>query len=520
MSGDTDLKSNTFTSLLVMGCTLVSRVLGFVRLIIVTTFFSQAKADIINLAFSFPNTLRKLLAEGALSSAFIPVLSKNLVETPDGTVARKIVSSIWSLQILVMIPICVFCIFFSDFVVDLLADFEDPGQIQDASNLFRWLINYLPLIGLSSVFMGVLNSHKKFVVPAITPILFSVAVITSVALLRGSLGIYTMAVGVLAGGFAQVVFQYPLFHRLGYRLHPLIDFKNPEFQKIMKQWLPILATSSIFAFTQVIATKFASGLEGGSVTAIHISLTFFQLPFGIFSASITNVLFPRMSRQVARKEYAAFVESIQYGLRFLIATLVPSAIFLACASTQLISVGFLKGQFTLENVVLAGPVLVYYAAGLLSVGCFTFFQRVFYSLHDYRTPFAVSAVLAAIDIALSLWLKETALRTGGIALANSVSFTIGTVLLVIFARRKLGFLGGRKIGSTGIKVVVASIPATGILCVANSAFGRWWEMGRSLSGFGAVSLVAVLFSAFVLFGYRIAKVEMLADILSRFGRRK
>ncbi len=501
-----------------MGCTLLSRILGFVRLIFFTTFFSTANADIINLAFSIPNNLRKLLAEGALSSAFIPVLSANLIEAPDGSKARVLVSSIVNFQMLLIVPLCLIGVLFSDTVVQILADFEDPGHIETASQLFKLVINYLPLISISAVMMGVLNTHRKFVVPAVTPLLFSAAVILAITFLRGSLDVYAMALGVLCGGAAQIAFQYPLFHRLGYRFRFRSDFKNREFRRIMVRWLPMLATSSVFVITQQIAIKFASGLEEGSITAVSIALTFFQLPFGIFSASITNVLFPRMSSQAAVRDFSGLTDSLRYGIRFLIAALTPSAAFLCLMSTQLISIGFMKGEFTVAQVMLASPVLVYYGVGLLSVGVFTFLQRGLYSLGEYRNPFIVALIVAGLDIVLSLWLKETVLRTGGIALAHSISFSCGAILLAGCLRRKLGRLGGAQVGRTMGKVAVSTLLGAAALLLFNQFLGSWWDSGRSATGFVLVIAAASVFSLGVLGGYRITRVEMLEDLKVRIRR--
>jgi putative peptidoglycan lipid II flippase len=518
LSGESDLGRSTLTSMLVMGCTLLSRMLGFVRLIFFTTFFSAASADVINLAFSIPNNLRKLLAEGALSSAFIPVLSESLVRAPDGSEARPLVSSIINFQILIIAPICILGVIFSDSVVRLLADFDNPEQIEAASRLFKLVVNYLLLISVSAVLMGVLNAHRKFVVPAIAPILFSVAVILAITFLRGTFDVYAMALGVLCGGAAQIAVQYPLFHRLGYRFRFRTYFGNTEFKKIMVRWLPILATSSVFVVTQQIAIKFASGIEEGSITAVSIALTFFQLPFGIFSASITNVLFPRMSSQAARKDFSGLVDSMRYGIRFLTAVLVPSGVFLCLMATQLISVGFLKGEFSMANVLLASPVLVYYSVGLLSVGMFTFLQRAFYSLGEYRVPFAIAVVVATVDIILSLWLKETRLRTGGIALANSIAFSLGTVLLLAVMRKRLGPLGGRKILITAIKVALSSTSAAAALLLFNRYIGHWWEAGRTVTGFLLIFAAAGIFSVIILGAFKISRVEMLDVLKTRIRR--
>ncbi len=520
MKEETEIGKSAFTSVLVMGCTLLSRILGFVRIIVITTFFSKEKADIINLAFSVPNNLRKLLAEGALSSAFIPVLSGNLVHNPDGSTAKPLVRSILTLQVLIIVPLCLLCIIFSDFLVaKVLSELKSPEQLEAASRLFSWTIAYLLLISISAVMMGVLNTHRYFVVPAITPLLFSIAVIACVTYLRNRLDIYAMAAGVLSGGFAQIAFQYPLFHKLGYRIRLRFRFADRDFKRIVRQWLPILATSSVFTVTQIIAIRFASGLEAGSVTAVSIALVFFQLPFGIFSASIINVLYPRMSSQAARNDLPGLTESIQYGLRFMIAALVPSAVFLCTMSTQLISVGFLKGEFTYGNVMLASPVLVYYSLGLVSVGFFTFLQRVCYALDEYKIPFFIAIILAVVDVALSLRLKETFLRAGGIALANSISFTIGSILLLILVRKKLQDIQGLRVLLTIGKVALSSIPGAIFIVVFNRVLDHWWGGGRTLYGFLLVFLAAGIFSALVMGGYYLTRVEMLKDLTARFRRR-
>jgi putative peptidoglycan lipid II flippase len=270
----------------------------------------------------------------------------------------------------------------------------------------------------------------------------------------------------------------------------------------------------------MVAIRFASGLEAGSVTAVSIALVFFQLPFGIFSVSIVNVLYPRMSSQAAREDFSGLTESVQYGLRFLFAALIPSAVFLCLTSTQLISVGFLKGEFTYETVLLASPVLVYYSIGLVSVGFFTFLQRVCYSLNEYKVPFYIAVLLAGIDVGLSLWLKETVLRAGGIALANSIAFTLGSVLLVIFVRSRLGGgIEGRKILVTLFKVAVSSAPAGACIVLFNKFFGQWWEQGRTAIAFLIVFAVAAVFCAIVVGFYYITKVQMLKDLAGGFRRR-
>ena len=194
-----------------MLCTLLSRLLGFVKIVIIGAIFgASGKADVLNAVFAIPNNLRKLMAEGALSSAFIPVLSSSIVKDKDHNVTKKIVNNIMAFQILVLVPLCIISIIYADFLVNkVLLNFSDPGLRILAVDLFRWFISYILLISISAVLMAVLNSYGYFTVPALTPILFSMAVIISILFLHKDLGVYSMAVGVLAGGVMQIFFQYP-----------------------------------------------------------------------------------------------------------------------------------------------------------------------------------------------------------------------------------------------------------------------------------------------------------------------
>ena len=221
-------------------------------------------------------------------------------------------------------------------IVKVLLDFPEMARILLATRLFRWMIHYLLLVSISAVLMGVLNAHHKFLVPAVTPILFSIFVISSVLLLWKQLGVFSMVVGVLGGGFAQVLFQLPQFFSQGYTLKPDSQFDNPPFRQILKQWAPVVLTASIYTVNEQIAIRFATALEDGSTSAMSNALVFWQLPFGIFSASITTVLFPRMSRQAGSSDYLGVRRTVEYGFQYLIILLIPSALILSLLGKEVI----------------------------------------------------------------------------------------------------------------------------------------------------------------------------------------
>ncbi len=464
-------------SLLVMLCTLSSRLLGFVRIAVIGALFgASGTADVWNAVFTIPNNFRKLLAEGAFSSAFIPALSMSLVKNPGGETARKITRNVITFQLLILFPFILLALFFARPIIGVLLSFPEAEKMELSVLLFRWIFGYLAFISISAVLVAVLNSHNIFIIPALTPILFSLSVIFSTLLFYRRIGIFSMAIGVLMGGVLQILFQLPVFLRQGYDLKLDFGFRNKEFQRILRNWLPLLLSSSIFAVTQQIAVLFASGLEDGSTSALSNALVFFQLPFGIFSISIITVLFPRMSRQAAAEDNNGLIESLNYGLRFIFALLIPAAIIYLFMSKEIIGLALQRINFTEQNTVMASMVLKGYSLGLFSLGAFTFFQRFFYALQDFKTPLKIALLVSVIDILLSLWLKETVLRVTGLAVANSTAFSIGLFIFFITAKKRLGTIRGGLLLITLTRVGFSMVPLCAFLYFylkITAAHGLW-----------------------------------------------
>ncbi len=518
MKNEQNIKKSAATTVVVMSFTMLSRILGFVRIAVITAFFgASGKADVINLTFAIPNNLRKLMAEGALSSAFIPVLSQSIVENgTESPRTRNIVRSLLTFQLIILIPfITISILAAAPLVTHVLTQFKDPVQLDQAISLFRFFINYLLLISISALMIGVLNSTNHFFIPAVTPLLFSVSVIISIIFLNRYFGIYSMAIGVLLGGLLQIVFQYPLFRKTGFDFKLSFSFNDPYFRRIVKHWLPVLATSGVFTINQQVAFLLASGLESGSTSALSNALVFWQLPFGIFSASITTVLFPRMSRQAASDNMEGIRESINVGLQMLFSLLVPSAIVLGMFGKVIISAALQRGLFTADNTVMTAMVLTGYVFGLFSVGAFNFLQRYFYSVKNFRIPFYVSLFVCILDITLSVFLKNTELRVTGLAAANSISFTAGFFLLYILSIKKLDFLYTRKLLLTASKVIISVLPSSAVSFYLLSVFNDDWRRGPDSGVILRIMLIFAVWIVPTLFMYKILNVEVFSFLLKR-----
>ena len=227
-------RSTSVSALVVMTATMFSRVLGFVKIALISHLFG---------------------ATG--SSAFIPTLSQSIA-AKDGS-DKRLVRTLLTFQVLILVPLCVLAVIFKREVILFLSEYEDPEQIELAASLFQFFIHYIVFVSISAVLMATLNSRRHFLTPALAPIVFSICVIISVTAFHGKWDIFSMALGVLSGGVAQILIQLPAFYKNGYRLAPDFHFRDPYFRTILRRWVPVLFASCIFFVNQLIANKLGTG---------------------------------------------------------------------------------------------------------------------------------------------------------------------------------------------------------------------------------------------------------------------
>jgi putative peptidoglycan lipid II flippase len=343
--------------------------------------------------------------------------------------------------------------------------------------------------------MAALNAHGSFAVPALSPLVFSLAIVLSIVIFGKRFGVLAMGVGVLVGGILQLAFITPAFLRKGYDLRLELRFADPDFLQTLKLWIPYLLSASIFTVNQLVAQYFASGLENGSVSAVWNSAMFLQIPIGIFTASVYTVLFPQMSRLAAVADRDGLRASVSHGLELLVTFLFPAAVLLCLFGREVISASLQRGLFMPENTLMASRALTGYAVGLVSVGLFNFLQRFFYSLKSFMVPLASALIVAVVDIAFSLILKQTRLRVAGLAYANSIAFTAGLAFLIVKARESLGSLASRRILAAAGKSLVASLPMAAFLIAFVWLKPDLWLNGGTIATIawaGGAVLVSIL----------------------------
>jgi putative peptidoglycan lipid II flippase len=283
----------------------------------------------------------------------------------------------------------------------------------------------------------------------------------------------------------------------------------------MRLWLPVVATSSVYTINEQIAIRFATALEDGSASAMSNALVFWQLPFGIFSASITTVFFPRMSRQAGSGDIEGLKNSLEYGFRYLILLLIPSAALMCFLGREIIAVALQRGNFHAENTALTAQVLAAYSLGLLPVGAFNFFQRFFYARDNYKTPLVSAFIVCGLDIVLSLVLKETPLRVAGLALANSLAFIVGLFIMWRRAVSSLPDLSARPALRALGKSLLAALPAALFAGVFLFFTGNWWKDGSTLRNVFYLGIAGGGACGIILIMYRVMNIDILMTIIRR-----
>lgn len=448
------------TAAVLMACTAASRVLGFVRAAVLAAVFGSGGAvDVFTVMFQVPNTLRRLLAEGAFSAALVPALARDRDPQAQVELAR----SAFGLQLAVTVPLIAVAVLAAAPITRILVAFPEPEKMASAVGLFRVMVPYAALAGAAAVLMGALHARNVFVVPALAPLLFSVGVIACVLVLAPRWGILAAAAGVLAGGVLQFLFQVPAFLRRGFSIVPRLRLDDRT-RRIMRGWGPAVASALVFAAMQQVSFLLASGLGNGSTSAIFYAVVFFQLPLGVLSVSVVTAAFPRLAEMAADHRTTELRRSTTDGMVTLAALLVPAAVAYLLLGDSIVHAALQRGLFDAEATELTAAVLRGFAIGLPSVGVFTFLQRLCYALDAPRRALRAAIVVAVVDVALSLWWKETALGVAGLALANSAAFSAGTLLLALPSR----LVAWRVLARGALQVAAGVAPAGALMWIAAS----------------------------------------------------
>jgi putative peptidoglycan lipid II flippase len=457
-------------------------VLGLVREMVAAYFFGGAgRINAFTVAFQFPNLVRALVADAALSSAFVPVFSE-LLERGERRRAWRVASTLFWLMLLGLTAVTALFIVVAPHIVSI---FGNPGGDRSlAVGLSQVLFPMVALLGVSGIIVGVLNSYEHFTVPALSPVVWNVAIIAGLAIgapqaSTTSTKLYVYAGSILGATFIQVFLPLPWLRTLDRgeeRLRVLIDWRDPAVWRVFKLMVPVTLGLGLINVNAVIDTYFASKYVDPSLapTAIQKAFLIYMLPQGMFSVALATVLFPTLSRLAARRDISGFRDAVSRGLRQIVFLLAPAAVISAVLATPIVRLLYQRGAWGPHATAVTAGALAAFSAGLVFNGAMLLLNRSFFSLQENWIP----TIVALANLFLNALLDLVFYRFGtwGIPLSTAVVNVGGTVALLILLRRQLGRLDGAAIASSVIRITIAS---AGVAVVAwfvwhplDAAFGR------------------------------------------------
>jgi putative peptidoglycan lipid II flippase len=497
-----------------------SRILGLLREIVARRYFGvEGPINAFTVAFQVPNLVRSLVADAALSSAFVPVFSE-LLEKGSRARAWRVASTLFWLVLLGLGGLTALFIALAPW---LMRPFGYEGEQEElVVGLSRVLFPIVVLLGLSGVVVGILNTYEHFTVPALSPVFWNVAII--VALVVGvprvegaDTELYVYAWGIVAGTVIQFLLPLPWLRGRDGSLRAAIDWRDPAIRRVLTLMLPVTLGIGLINFNLVINTFFAARYIDPQLapSAIDAAFRIYMLPQGIFAVAVATVLFPSLSRLAARGDTAGFRSQTASGLRQIGFFLIPASAVTAVLAVPIVRLLYERGAFGAEETEVVAEALAAFALGLTFNGTMLMLNRAFFSLQAPWVPTSI----ALGNLAFQVVLNAVFFRVGvwGIPLATSLVNLAGTVALVVLFRRRIGRIEGRRTLDAYARTGIAAALAAG------AAFGTWYGLddaiGRAL-GAQVVSVgLAVLASGGIfLVAARILRVRELDALLSLIRR--
>lgn len=424
---------------LVATMTMLSRLLGFVRDVIIAQLFgAQAGIDAFFVAFKIPNFMRRLFAEGAFSQAFVPVLSEYQKKETELNL-KSFIAKITGNLTVVLALVTVIGIFLSAFLVSLFApgfEAEDP-RFTLASEMLKITFPYLWLISLTALSGAILNSFGLFGIPAFTPVLLNISMIVAAVYGAGMVKepVIALAWGVLVAGVVQLLFQLPYLYRAGLLVRPRIDWHDQGVKKVLTLMVPALFGVSVAQINLLLDTVFASFLPIGSVSWLYYSDRLAFFPLGVFGVAISTVILPHLSRQHVAKAKAHYSAGLDWGMRLILLIALPSTMGLVMFSKPLLLSLLGYGQFTQHDVLMTQRSLVTFSLGIPAFMLIKLLGSAFYATQNIKTPVKVGAWAMVLNSILCLLLISP-LQHAGLALASSMAgvFNAGVLLRLLIVR--------------------------------------------------------------------------------------
>ena len=500
--------------------TMTSRIFGFLRDMVVAALFGAGLAtDAFFVAFRIPNLLRRLLGEGSLTVSFVPVFTAYL-KNRSKQEALELANVAFTILSIILVIVSLAGVLLSPLIVAVMAPgfIKVPNQYDLAVFLTRLMFPYIFFISLVALCMGILNSLRHFLAPALSPVILNLSMILGALFLRDYFEepIVALAVGVILGGVLQLAMQWPFLIRMGIR--PRLNFvlRHPGIRQIGVLLLPTLIGSAVYQINIFIGTILASLLPKGSVSYLYYADRVVELPLGVFAIAIGTATLPSFSTQVAQRDFDGLKRTISFSLRLILFVTIPATVALLALRIPILSVLFQRGAFSVQSTLLTAQALMYYTLGLWAFSVIRVIDAVFFSLQDRKSPLKAAFAALLANVVLSVVLMFP-LKHGGLALATSLASAINVIMLSAILRKKIGRVLDLDFYQSVYRIALASLAMW--IALAGVRLVIPWDDGGPFNGRLFYLMVSIISgaSAFILSAYalKLPEVTAIVDILKR-----
>jgi len=505
--------------------TLASRVLGVARESVLASYFGASAAmDAYNVAFRVPNILRDLFAEGAMTAAFVPAFTRT-IQQRGREHAWRLGNLVINALLVITGVIAIVGIVFAAPITSLIAPkfAAVPGKLELTTLLTQVMLPFLTTVAVAVAMMGMLNSLHRFFIPSLSPAMFNLATIACAIVLvpvmrrLGWPPIMAIAIGTLLGGLGQMIIQWPILRREGFRYQALFDFKDPELRQILRMMGP--GTLGVAAVNiNVLVNTYLAAAQEGAVSWLGYAFRLMYLPIGLFGVSIATAALPDLSRHAAAADDAAIRRGVSSALRLMLMLNVPAMIGLMVLAEPIVALLYERGRFTAADTQATAAALRFYAPGLIGYSVVKIASPTFYSLGNSRTPVIVSVTSVTVNLILNILLVRV-LGFRGLALGTAIAALFNAAALLWLLRARLGGIEGRRVTVALVKIAAAAAVMGAVAALA------WPRLVAALPGSGETmramrvaiaiggAVIALIVSA------RLLRIEEFTEATGRILRR-
>lgn len=425
-------------TVIVAGAFVGSRLLGLARdVVIANRFGTSGETSAYVAAFRIPDLLFLVVMAGSFGSAFIPVFSRFLVRDEEDR-AWDLASAVINAALLAVTMGAALTFVFAGPIVRGIVAPRLSAEYQALTiDLMRLLLLSPVLLGLGIAAKGILEARDRFLLPALAPLVYNLAIIVAAIALTPSLGIHGLAVGVVMGAAGHAAIQVPGLVRAGMRYRPIFSPRTPGLAEVWRLLLPRVIGQAAFQVNFIVVTSLASGLGNDDIAALNYAWQLLMLPHGVLALSISTVIFPTMARLFGEGRHDELRATFGRALRPLLLLSLPAAVGLFVFRQAIVQTIFQSGAFSAASTALVVAPLAIFAVGLVSYALVEILTRAFYAMHDTKTPVIAGVATIALNIVVG-WLSVDRFGLAGLAFGLTFSTTIEGIILLAVLGRRLG----------------------------------------------------------------------------------